>query len=518
MGFFDQYKSINRSTITNAGKTGTRERLDESFANPQWKDDAIQVVKKLLEFKVEQSRDVTAERLLGDLTTPLERLNAKRRQAGAVEIAERELHELVRNRSAIFKRQLPDTFKGLLRTWLRDGPAKAILVNTNTAAFLKSNDLITAAEVRTATPEAAFSRQLFNNDVAAMLNGLEKTFDDTEGMSKTKCASFTVELKQAVFDYNRLRAFPPLREFAERSLRHVIRTCARASATGGLNRQQLLKPQANIRRTKVADHAWTHEWTGGRNRKPMQIGLNWVIDGLSAGNVTTGLRNYEWMQDARLVFGPEIFEFGEHVSFADGLAAPETRRSQRLLPDEQYIGRQNFGSYARDFLELRGARGFHFAADPLDDRALDTFDMLVTLCLNQSHSAYASRFKSCKWEQEHARVPAAEFVNATRPDGVPYGNAEGQAVAYLFTREDYWHYPIRISTHSREVEFLEFRREGIAVPGIAGAPQQFWPYKTFTTRFSWCERTNFVTSTVIDETPWKCSSHRPEWVPPSRRY
>ena len=187
MGLFDKYKSINRSTITKSTKMGTREMLDESFSNPQWKDDAIRVVKKLLEFKVEQSRSDTAERLLGAITTPLERLNAKRRQAGAVEIAERELHELVRNRSAIFKRQLPDTFKGLLRTWLRDGPAKAILVNTNTAAFLKSNGLITAAEVKAATPEAGFSRQLFPHELAAMLNSMEKKVTSSP---KTYCAGF----------------------------------------------------------------------------------------------------------------------------------------------------------------------------------------------------------------------------------------------------------------------------------------------------------------------------------------
>jgi hypothetical protein len=526
MGFFDQYKSINRSTITNAGKTGTCEKLNKSFANPQLKDDAIQVVKKLLEFKVEQSRDVTAERLLGGLTTPLERLNAKRRQANEGPIEEQELHELVRNRSAIFKRQLPDTFKGLLRTWLRDGPAKAILVNTNTAAFLKSNDLITAAEVRTATPEAAFSRQLFNNDVAAMFNGLEEAYDKAKPpMPKTQCSSFAVELNQALTDINRLA--PSVREFAKPLIRNVIRTCARASAMGGLNREQLLKPQANIRRNQVADHAWTHVWTGGRNRRPMQTRANWVNDGILEGSygggrsvtapdgtslqvkIHTGFGDLAWIQQARDIFGPEIFEFGEHVSLADGLAARGTRRSQQLRPDEEFITREKFGSYASRFAELLGARALHVAADPLDDRALDTFDMLVMLHVNQGTFTRAMRCLSLL-DEEQLEVPAVQIVNATHPDGVG-----GKTVATLFTRKDFLCYPIRISRHSREVQCL-FHAGEFAIPGIAGASQRFWPYKTFTTRFSWCQRTNFVTKTVVDETPWKCSPHCPEWVPPSR--
>lgn len=533
MGFFDQYKSINRSTITNAGKTGTRERLDESFANPQWKDDAIQVVKKLLEFKVEQSRDATAERLLGGLTTPLERLNAKRRQAGADEIAERELHELVRNRSAIFKRQLPDTFKGLLRTWLRDGSAKAILVNTNTAAFLKSNDLITAAEVRTATPEAAFSRQLFANDVAAMFNGLETACDQAQPLfPKTACSSFAHELAQVLKDYRRVA--PSLREFAEPSVRNVIRTCARASAMGGLNREQLLQPQTaignvnsltNLRR-RIEQKGPGHAWMAISGRRPMLTRTNWVTDGTYEASrdigvsgadgtslpvsISTGFGGLEWMQEAKSLFGPAIFEFGEHVSLADGLAPGGTRRSQQLSPDVEYINRSRLGSYASGFSELRGARAFHFAAGPLDDRAQDTFDMLVMLSLNQGVSAPVLRALSVNNEQQ-AEVSAVQIVNATHPDG--FG---GRTVASLFTRtNNFFHYPIRISRHSREVQFL-FHAGEFAIPGIAGASQQFWPYKYFTTRFSWCQRTNFVTRTVVDETPWKCSSHCPAWVPPSR--
>jgi hypothetical protein len=540
MGFFDQYKSINRSTITNAGKTGTRERLDESFANPQWKDDAIQVVKKLLEFKVEQSRDVAAERLLGGLTTPLERLNAKRRQAGADEIAARELHELVRNRSAIFKRQLPDTFKGLLRTWLRDGSAKAILVNTNTAAFLKSNDLITAAEVRTATPEATFSRQFFADDVAAMFNALQTAYDQLkppghrEHVPKTACSSFTHNLEQVLKDCGRLP--PSLREFVEPSVRNVIRTCARASAMGGLNREQLLQPQTAIGNVNSLTSLKRriqknpgHAWMAINGRRPMQTRTNWVTDGTLEESpgigvtgadgtslpvvISTGFGNLEWIQEARSLFGPAIFEFREHVSLADGLAAPGTRRSQQLRPDVEFITRKQLGSYASGFSELRGTRAFHFAAGPLDDRALDTFDMLVMLSVNQGVPTRALRAMAVN-EFEQPEVPAVQIVNAAHPDLLPHPKGTGEiTVAQFFTyTKNFFHYPIRISRHSREVQFL-FHAGEFAIPGIAGA---FWPYKYFTTRFDWCQRTNFVTRTMVDETPWKCSCHCPAWVPPSR--
>jgi hypothetical protein len=541
VGFFDQYKSINRATITKAHKIGTSEMLDESFGNPQWKDDAIQVVKKLLEFKVEQSRSEMAERLLGGLTTRLERLNAKRRQAGYNEIAERDLHELVRNRSAIFKRQLPDTFKGLLRHWLRDGEARALLVNTNTAAFLRSNDLITAAEVRTATPETGLSRQLFANDVARMLNSLENAVQPG-AVLKTFCSSFTFEVAQSLKDFRRANA--SLYGFAQPSVKAVVRSLARASATGGLNRGQLLEPQTTIGavnslaslRSRIQQKGPGHAWMAKTSRQPLQTTPNWVDAGIKdfSGNigasatdgtshrvgVTTGFGGYEWIQEARNLFGPEIFEFGEHVSLADGhgLAAGGVRRSQRLSPDVEYIDTQRFGSYASGFAELRGARAIQCKTGSLDDRSLDTFDMLVMLSLNQRVCSWAVRFRYIPPAQE-AEIPDVQIVNATHPDGVGVGG-----VARLFTIGPSWyHFPIRISRHSREVQFLMLNSgdEGfcpIVIPGIAGASQEFWPHKYFTVRFSWCQRTNFVTQTVIDETPWKCSYHRPEWVPPSRGY
>lgn len=543
MGFFDQYKSINRSTIAKSDKIGTREMLDESFTNPQWKGDAIQVVKKLLEFKVEQSRSDTAERLLGALTTPLESLNAKRRQAGFNEIAERDLHELVRNRSAIFKRQLPDTFKGLLRLWLRDGEARAILVNTNTAAFLKSNDLITAAEVRTATPEAGIGRQLFANEVAAMMNSLENAYAHVAGpgVFKTAVSGFTIEIAQCLRDYRRV--VPQLRAFAEPSFRHMIRTLARASATGGLNRERLLQPQTTIGgvnslanlRSRIQQKGPGHAWMAKTSRQPLQTTTNWVDSGMldQSGNirasaadgtshqvgVSTGFGGGggEWIREAQNTFGPEVFSFGEHVSLADGLAAGGARRSQRLSPDVEYISRERFGSYASGFAELRGARAMQFEAGPRDDRAVDAFDMLVMLSFNQGLCSWPNRFRIASGEQR-AEIPAVQIVNATYPDGVG-----GQDVATVFSQFQNWHYPIRISRQSREVEYVMITHADnkwcpVVVPGIAGASQQFWPYKYFTVRFSWCQGTNFVSKTIVDETPWKCSYHRPEWVPPSRGY
>ncbi|MFM7185409.1 MAG: hypothetical protein ACKO4Z_11650, partial [Planctomycetota bacterium] len=384
MGLFDQYKSINRATITKDKKLQTSQSLNESFGDPRLKADAIQVVKKLLEFKVEQSRSEMAERLLGGLTTPLESLNAKRRQDGRSVIDAEDLHELVRNRSAIFKRQLPDTFKGLLRAWLSDGDARPVLVNTNTAPLLKSNDLITDAEAQKATPETGLSRQLFANDVARMYNSLQNVHDQIEKVrTKTSCSSFTYELHQALKDFNRTSGW--LKDFAQPSVRAVVRSLARASATGGMKREHLLVPNVNMGATvnsldslkaKIDQKGPGHAWMANPLRKKgykMKSTPNWVdniiaprsaisasaADGTSHRvGVIAGFGGYEWMEEAKKAFGPEIFKFSEHVSLADGhpLAAGGVRRSQRLSPDVEYIDKNRFGSYASGILELRAAR------------------------------------------------------------------------------------------------------------------------------------------------------------------
>ena len=173
MAFFDQYKAINRNAISKDDKLTTKQDLWASLGRQETKTEAINVVKVLVDFKAEQSRTDNAERMLGSLVAPLASLNRKLKQIGQKEIAENKLHELVRNRSTVFKRTLPDTFKSLLREYLRDAEAKRIIVNTNTAAFLKANDLISQADVAAASPEAARSAQVLAIDLENLMNRLD---------------------------------------------------------------------------------------------------------------------------------------------------------------------------------------------------------------------------------------------------------------------------------------------------------------------------------------------------------
>jgi hypothetical protein len=161
MPFFDTYKNINRGGITGESKTATRDALLEALRDSRKKDHVIQIVKTLLDFKAHQSDNASAERLLGNLANHVNVI-------GDPTITERSLHELVKNRSMIFQRDLPDTFKGLLRTMLKSD-AKGRLIDTNTARILKSNSLITDADVRNATPVKRVGEQVLPSELAAFL-------------------------------------------------------------------------------------------------------------------------------------------------------------------------------------------------------------------------------------------------------------------------------------------------------------------------------------------------------------
>jgi hypothetical protein len=159
MPFFDKYKNIDRGGITRESKTATKDALLAALTTPQYKDHVIQIVKTLLDFKAHQSDDASAERLLGNLANHVNVI-------GDPSINERSLHELVKNRSAIFRRDLPDTFKGLLRTML-SSDAKGRLIDTNTARLLKSNSLITDADVKNAKSVKRVGEQVLPSELAA---------------------------------------------------------------------------------------------------------------------------------------------------------------------------------------------------------------------------------------------------------------------------------------------------------------------------------------------------------------
>jgi hypothetical protein len=111
MPFFDSYKNIDRGGITKESKTATKDALLTALTNPQHRDHVLQIVKTLLDFKAHQSDDGSAERLLANLSNHVKVI-------GVPEITERSLHELVRNRSSLFK-TLPSGYKSNNFNWLR---------------------------------------------------------------------------------------------------------------------------------------------------------------------------------------------------------------------------------------------------------------------------------------------------------------------------------------------------------------------------------------------------------------
>lgn len=181
MAFFDSYKNIDRGGITKESKTTTADALFVACTNPKCRDHALQIVKALLDFKAHQSDDTSAERLLGNLANNIKVCN-QAKGLGVSELTERSLHELVRNRSALFKKDLPDTFKQLLkRLLLQNGPQ--VLVDTNTARILRSNGLITEAEARAATPARRVAEQILPGELAAFFNRSEKMWGEQSRMS-----------------------------------------------------------------------------------------------------------------------------------------------------------------------------------------------------------------------------------------------------------------------------------------------------------------------------------------------
>jgi hypothetical protein len=182
MAFFDSYKNINRGGITKDSKTATADALFAACQNPDCRDPAMQIVKALLDFKALQSNDASAERSLGDLAYYVRRCNQAREEgSGVAELTESSLHELVRNRSAIFKKELPATFKALLQTLLpRQGGG--MLIDKNTARILRSNGLITEAQARNA-PDSIVAVQILPFEVAAFFNQSEKSWGEDRPLS-----------------------------------------------------------------------------------------------------------------------------------------------------------------------------------------------------------------------------------------------------------------------------------------------------------------------------------------------
>jgi hypothetical protein len=511
MAFLDKYNAINRNTIQSDDKATTRDQLIGALNDPTTKTDAINVVKVLVDFKAEQARNDTADRMLGSLTAPLEALNRKR---SADPIREDRLYEFVRNRSAIFKRALPDTFKGLLRDhYLRDPAAKRIIVDTNTAAFLKTNDLITQADVAAARPVAARGGQLLAIDIERMMNKCDEIEPYPQNRNKT--TTLCTALLQSLADYKREEH---LWDLYKPSFERLIRSITRGDFRVGKNYGETLLRTHSTIATKSTLQSFTtfvknnnRQWVPPAGKAPVGYGGDshgWLYSGAprheSKEDWIREVRQpsaVEFVAKAKSLFPPALFadERGPTAWDATRPATTSARNSQPLKPDVARNKLNDDSPYVQSFTALRNDIRTGYA--PRDTQASD-FDMLMVLSCNQALAAWANRVAFFKAKDEHLDHPELRLL-ADMAITDEAGNFTNVLAATTGGKGlNPWPYPIRLAIASKEVTYLLHCPNPLTVPNVAGPTNTFWRYRTFTVRFAWSFEVNFVSFNIIGATPW----------------
>lgn len=158
-----QYASINRGNISTASKQETKQKLLTAInSNGPGKYEALGIVRILINFKSNEKKGGDADKAalaLADLQR-----NVKVNQ----NLTAQELMELVKNRSSLFQRQLPETFKQLLKEIV---PANLnALVTADNGPFLRDNGVINDQQFRT-----VLNRQNSDDDIP--LDKIRTLFD-----------------------------------------------------------------------------------------------------------------------------------------------------------------------------------------------------------------------------------------------------------------------------------------------------------------------------------------------------
>ena len=536
MAFFDQYKAINRNAISKDDKLTTKQDLWASLGRQETKIDAINVVKVLVDFKVEQSRTDNAERMLGSLVAPLASLNRKLKQIGQKEIAENKLHELVRNRSTVFKRTLPDTFKSLLREYLRDAEAKRIIVNTNTAAFLKANDLISQADVAAASPEAARSAQVLAIDLENLMNRLDHDSQAVARCPNTYSCSLSVALEQALRDYPRIRerqraagaeAFGQVSELYRASFERFTRRMARSpQGLGSGHGVNLREPQTTINSKQKLQHLKRFV----NDNRPSDLAAFWAMNtggphfphdflrsNAAAENKPDWNRQVrqncwdQFVATARTLFPPANFE-SLYWDTAD--LNRDVRMSQRLAPDVKWGDADSSQSpYIKNFKELNNDIAAGYRQTSVKSESWDVtadFDMLVMLSCRQTLQARPLRFRFANYDSLQD-LPTQSLVRWLREQSSANGAETLNNLSSFNDIDAFWCFPTRICVQSREVEYVLHSPAPVTFSGTGGPSDTFWRSRHFTVRFSWSQDTNFTTNTFVDEKPWIVRYDPPEF-------
>lgn len=516
MPFFDTYKNINRGGITSESKTATRDALLAALADSQKRDHVIQIVKTLLDFKAHQSDDASAERLLGNLANHVNVI-------GDSKITERTLHELVKNRSAIFKRDLPDTFKGLLRSMLATD-AKRSLVDTNTARILKSNSLITDADVRNATPVKRVGDQVLPSELAAFFTRCKEI--NPAHISATWTLSMF--LTQVAKDISRGRS-PTDAQW--NSLAHVVRQVISGSLGSRINPE--------FQREKAALGAtsnWLRKKINSPNYKP-----NRGVGVFQSNSYATGgqARRYDEFLLAAKGLLPvckinALHEAVREMQEREQISKNAARLSQHLPGEVTWSapGKWNGTSNPQhhEWLELRNAidaKAFEIGQRICDaeDREI-TYALLVCAGVNQEvHKLVNFRRGDALPYDANEKALASRVANCVAP--LLGANEEPENVARTVLCNFYhggasglgqhlpaeWHgFPERYVTTRVDVGARILEQVAILQIRLPGCQpvEDFYLYQTRTIRFSWDERANFISAHVVSYSDWMCSTREPQ--------
>ena len=507
MPFFDTYKNINRGGITSESKTATRDALLAALGDPKKKDHVIQIVKTLLDFKAHQSDDASAERLLGNLANHVNVI-------GDPTITERSLHEFVKNRSAIFKKDLPDTFKGLLRSMLATD-AKRSLVDTNTARILKSNSLITDADVRNATPVNRVGDQVLPSELAAFFTRSTKIMPGPLSYTLT-LSNFLTQLAK---DYHRGKS-PTDAQW--NSLAYVVRQVSSGRFGSGINSEfqrngrELIAKDAEKLKNTITSYRPTRETGVSMENKRDMGGHD---------------RNYTYfLAEAKNCLQVcqinALHEAVGQIQERQKILANAPRLSQHL-PSEVtwrekiWQGRSN--PQHQQWLELRNAidaKAFEIRQRSRDaeDREM-TYALLVCAARNQMTSRLINCLRGTAPYDANEEPLASRVANCVAP--LLGANAEPENVARAvlcnFAPNDLtrlnpkeWHdqFPeryvtTRVDVGARILEQMAILQ--IRLPGCQPV-EDFYLYQTRTIRFSWDERANFISANVVSYSDWMCST------------
>ena len=538
MAFFDSYKNIDRGGITKESKTATKDALLTAYRNPKCNPHAIQIVKALLDFKAHQSNDSSAERLLGNLANHIKVCN-QAKGPGVPELTERSLHELVKNRSAIFKKDLPETFKDLLKQMMFQNDANAVLIDTNTARILRSNGLITEADARAARQARGVAEQVLPGELAAFFTRSMALFRQHTDLSGSwSLAGF---LHQCCRDYPRAEPEPTDTEWE--ALAHVVRQVS----DGRLGSRKVLEYQRQAQELsgRQAQFAQKIRSENYRPNKQSAVPNADSVGEFVMGKFLSGKgghdRNYrEFLMEALRI--PQLQrpvnrkqnaldEAVRKLHAREQALANAPRLSQHLPGDlvwksGQWEGYSNpqHQKWLKLHTTVRNAISNRTQRIYAEDRDT-TRAILICAGLNQMverlldltrHDVLGGTSQLAGTEAELLSRVSACLQPCLDSDTDPDQSATtllcmGKATGF---RDRGYEFPTRfvptaVNVAARTVSHTLVKH--IHIPGCQPV-EDFYLYQTRATRFWWDEQTNFITAKVIDYSDWMCSTSDPQPV------